>query len=88
MIIDSKSGLCQEAGWEGIFTRKTAEGCKPAGTRAYKTSTLPGDSHQDGAPCTVLGSLSHPDVGTAYFVEWDDKPKHACAIVAHRLRFD
>ena len=75
-----------EAGWTGTFTREQYPGALANGTKARKAGSLPGDAHQDGALCTVLGSIGHKDMpGPIYFVEWSDMPRVACAITWDRL---
>ncbi len=73
-------------GWHGVFTRGEVPGAMRNGTRCEKINAVPGDSHPDGARATVLGSFGHPEVGTAYFVEFDSHPRHAVMAVAERLR--
>lgn len=77
--------LREEPGWAGVFTREQADGCYPNGSRVEKTIEEKGDAHPVGARGTVLGSISHPDVGTAYFIEWDDTPRMAVATVAAKI---
>lgn len=76
--------LRAEPGWIGNFTRRSAEGALPNGTRIVKRASEPGDSHRDGALGTVLGSVRAPDgnpvqgVLHCYFIEWDARPR--CAV--------
>lgn len=79
-----------EPGWEGYFTRHQADGAIPNGTRIIKVHDEPGDAHPRGALGTVLGSMvSPPEVAHlsefAYFVEWDDMPYHAVAVVSAKI---
>jgi hypothetical protein len=51
-----------------------------------KTRTSAGDTHQDGAYATVLGSIG-PYLGTfGYWVEWYDRPGAPVFIHGDRLR--
>lgn len=79
--------LIEEPGITGHFTREHAPGAMENGTVGYKINSMPGDAHQDGSPCVVLGSLRHPSVGLGYFVAWQDMPLHAVFVVEKRLRF-
>lgn len=76
----------EHAGWEGAFTTDQAEHALPNGSRVEKAAGEPGDAHPIGSLATVLGSVSHPSVGMAYFVEWDDMPRHAVGVSAWKLR--
>jgi hypothetical protein len=73
-------------GYEGMFTRGQYPGAMRNGSRVEKIQSKPEDSHPDGAQATVLGSFGHPQVGVAYFVEFDDWPKSAAMVTADRLR--
>jgi len=44
-----------------------------------------GDAIPEGTQGTVLGSISDPEKGICYFVEWDSYPKHAVAQVGWKL---
>ena len=77
-------------GYEGAFTR---DECPLAefknGTRVEKVgSGAPGDNdiHKPGAVGTVLGSIGHPEVGVAYFVEFDASPRRAIMVTSGRLK--
>lgn len=72
-------------GYFGAFTRDTARGAWPNGTRIRKAVSEPGDSTPTGTEGTVLGSLGHPDVGLFYFVEWDNKPRIAVGTISAKL---
>lgn len=73
-------------GYHGLHTRDEAPGAFPNGTRVQKVGSNSGDAHQDGALATVLGSVSDPTDGLAYFVEWDSHPRAAVMIVESRCR--
>jgi hypothetical protein len=77
--------LHEHPGYAGMFTRHQMPGAIANGTRIVKTASEPGDANPDGTLGTVLGSVGHPDVGNAYFVEWDTKPRVACLVRAHRI---
>ena len=79
--------LHEEPGVAGAFTRGQADGARPNGTVGYKTASEPGDAHQDGEKCIVLGSIAAGGV-LVYFVAWQDMPLTAVAVASHRLRFD
>ena len=60
------------------------------GTRVSKIASVPGDTHQDGARATVVGSIGpvpYQDrlVTYGYFVEWDDLPGVPVAISSWRI---
>jgi hypothetical protein len=71
-------------GYSGLHERDEAPGAIPNGTRIRKVKSHPGDSHQDGALATVLGSVHHPALGFGYYVEWDDTPRVAVFVAGHR----
>lgn len=73
-------------GWHGNFTTREAPEAMHNGTRVVKAASEPHDAHPEGSLGTVLGSIMHPDLGIAYFVEWDAKPKWAVLVVAWKLR--
>jgi hypothetical protein len=72
-------------GYIGAFSRQSAPGAIPAGTRIKKAWSEPGDTHPVGAEGVVLGSIYQLDHGYAYFVEWDDAPRLAVACVAKKI---
>lgn len=76
---------------EVYFTTNEAEGAIRNGTRVVKVGREAGDSHDDGAPARVIGSLGPiPFRGMTevygYWVEWDDMPEVPVFIVGHRIR--
>lgn len=79
-------GLMNEDGWYGSFTRARYPGAMANDTRVVKIETESGDIHPLGACATVLGSIGHPDVGVAYFVEWDEHPRVAALVTAYKVR--
>ena len=66
------------------FEEGPAPGAWPNGTRVRKTQSDPGDTHRDGAPGTVRGSIGPAEM-IGYFVEWDDLPGIPVFIGAPRL---
>lgn len=63
----------------------------PPGTRVEKINSEPDDTHQDGAPATVLRRFPEDPVNDmgrefGYFVHWDDLPDLQVFIAAHRIR--
>jgi hypothetical protein len=74
-------------GWIGGHSREQVPGAIPNGTRVRKVKTEPVDTHPIGAEATVLGSIAieHPELGVAYFVEWDAKPKVAVLVVSWKI---
>lgn len=71
----------------GVYTRDEVPGAIPNGTRVMKCNSEETDTHQDGALCTVVGSIEMSDTGKlAYFVEWDDMKGIAVGIAAHRIK--
>jgi hypothetical protein len=82
------TGLCNEPGWHGSFTRRNALGAWRAGTRIVKVKSEEGDATPDGAQGVVLGSISHKDLQNGmplYFVEWDSQPRCAVACIGWKL---
>jgi hypothetical protein len=73
-----------EPGWIGALTRAQAEGAYPNGSRVVKRDSEPGDAHRTGDKATVLGSLRFGDK-VLYWVEWDDAPMVAIAVVAEKI---
>lgn len=69
----------------GEHTVRQADGAWPNGSRVEKRGSLPGDTHQDGAPARVVGSVGVGGM-LGYFVEWDDAPGYACFVAGVRLR--
>ncbi|HEX4605381.1 MAG TPA: hypothetical protein VH724_15380 [Candidatus Angelobacter sp.] len=75
-------------GWTGAFTRHQArEANYPNGCRIQKIKEDQGDATPLGTQGTVLGSVhvNGPGLGTAYFVEWDNKPNCARFVVEWKL---
>ena len=76
-----------------------AEGKLPNGTRVRKVNSRPGDTHQDGAPATIVGALGPAgeeikaelkqrglrEVEWVYWVIWDDLPGVPVAITDTRV---
>lgn len=76
--------LKEEIGWVGVFTREQ-HGALRNDTRVKKDRGDPGDLTPIGTEGTVLGSVYHPGIGTIYFIEWDNRPRHAVGVVAWKL---
>lgn len=72
-------------GWVGSYATTHVPGAYKNGTRIQKQAHEEGDAHPVGTLGTVLGSLSHPEKGIAYFVEWDPLPRHAVLVIARKL---
>lgn len=81
-----ETGLQQHEGYYGVFTRHQADGAIPNGTAVVKVNSEPGDGRQDGVMGVVLGSLSTPDMGIAYFIEWSDMPRFAVGTMALKIQ--
>lgn len=79
-------GLREFPGYTGLHTHDQARGAIPNGTRVEKRASEPGDTHQDGAIATVLGSIYHPQVGYGYFVAWDTHPHEAVFVAGPKVR--
>jgi hypothetical protein len=79
-------GLREYAGFSGLHTRDQAAGAIPNGARVEKVASAPGDTHQDGAAATILGSIHHPKVGYGYFVAWDTHPRAAVFVAGSRVK--
>lgn len=73
---------------KGAYCTDEATGAERNGARMAKINSVPGvDGHQDGALCTVIGSIeTGMDVPFGYFVEWDDMKGVAVFIGGDRLR--
>jgi hypothetical protein len=72
-------------GYEGVFTRDEAPGAIPNGTRIVKVWSENDKETPVGTNGTVLGSISHPNVGLAYFIEWDSRPRQAVLNVEKKI---
>lgn len=75
----------EKPGWIGCFTTTSAPGAIPSTSRIVKAKDEPGDATPLGTGGTVLGSMLHPEKGICYFIEWDDKPKCAVAVIAWKI---
>jgi hypothetical protein len=53
--------------------------------RIKKVVMEDGDTHAIGAMGTILGSVGTLNIGVAYFVEFDDRPRHAALIVERKI---
>jgi hypothetical protein len=74
-------------GWIGGYTTRQAPGAMPNHTRIVKAAEdASGDLTPMGTLGTVLGSIKHPQLGLCYFIEWDDKPRCAVAVVAWKIK--
>jgi hypothetical protein len=69
-----------------MHTREQAPGAIPNGRKVIKIASERGDTHPVGSVATVLGSLRHPDLGFAYFVEWGGHPNMASLVVGTKIR--
>lgn len=79
-------GIGEHDGWTGVFTRNQYEGARFRNeTRIVKAAEEPGDTTPLGTLGTVLGSVGHPDLGAGYFVEWDNRPRHAVFVVEFKI---
>ncbi|MGY2987750.1 hypothetical protein [Bradyrhizobium sp. USDA 4508] len=56
------------------FTTNQALGAIPNGTEIVKVAADKGDTNPIGVRGKVLGSMSAPNVGIGYFVEWSHMP--------------
>ena len=86
--LEETTGLREEAGWVGLFTRRNAAGAMPAGTRIVKTRMELGDANPTGTLGVVLGSLSDPSIAGGhpmYFIEWEHTPKKAIACAGWKV---
>ena len=77
--------LTPRPGWLGRFTEQDAPGAIRKGARIFKAQDELGDGTPLGTGGTVLGSMHDPEKGTCYFIEWDDKPKCAVAVIAWKI---
>jgi len=78
--------LGNRPGWVGVFSTDEAPGAMRNGTRIVKSAKDPGDARGIGATGTVLGSLSDPEWGLCYFIEWDSQPRVAVAVIAWKVQ--
>jgi hypothetical protein len=78
-------GVMPREGYTGWFCTANAPNAIRAGTKIKKVRQEEGDTHPLGATGTVLGSISPNDLGIMYFIEWDDKPRHAIATIAWKV---
>lgn len=78
-------GVMTREGYTGMFCTTDAPNAIPAGTQIKKVRTESDDEHQIGSTGAVLGSISVNNLGIMYFIEWDDKPKHAISTVAWKI---
>lgn len=76
-----------------VYMREQAEGAIPNGTPIVKVNSEPEDTHKDGAPGVVVGSLACPPAlrkqsGEAffYFIEWDDLPGTPIGAIASKVQ--
>lgn len=84
--MDDSFSLRHEAGWHGAFTRNQAPEARFVnGARVVKQRSERRDSTPIGTTGTVLGSVHHPIYGTAYFIEWDDKPRFAVLVLEWKI---
>lgn len=67
------------------YIDEDADGALPRGVRVIKIGSEDGDGHPDGSRGKILGSVSDPEQGIAYFVEWDDSPRVPVLVIAHKI---
>lgn len=72
-----EAGIHEYPGYRGAFTKGTARGAYPTGTRVEKIVGEMSDGHAIGEEGTILGSVGSPLLGYAYFIEWDADPGFA-----------
>jgi hypothetical protein len=78
-----------ERGYVSAFTRAQAPGAMDNGTRVEKCASEEGDGNPDGSLGTILGSFSDARIergALLYFVEWDERPTWAIAVMAFKLK--
>jgi hypothetical protein len=79
-------GIREHDGWTGVFTTRQSSMAKFKNGARFKTAKMEdGDTHEIGAMGTILGSVGTLNIGVAYFVEFDDKPRHAALIVERKI---
>jgi hypothetical protein len=78
-------GVMAREGYTGMFCTTNAPNAIKAGERIHKVKCEANDEHPVGAIGTVLGSISVNNLGIMYFIEWDDKPKHAISTIAWKV---
>lgn len=76
----------EHPGYFGYFSRhQHSEAKYQNGSRIKKVWGEPGDGTPLDTEGTVLGSVGFPDTGILYFVEWDNRPKFAVAVMAKKI---
>lgn len=85
MAENGEVDLMERPGYAGAFCRVTGKNCWPRKTRVRKALSESDTETKVGTRGTVLGSMSAPDAGQFYFVEWDDKPRVAVGCIALKL---
>lgn len=78
--------LITEPGWRGYFTREQHPDAIPNGARVEKANSEPGDGHQNGTRGTILGSVSTPETGPCYFIEWDPSPRTPVFVAGKKVK--
>jgi hypothetical protein len=79
-------GVRDWPGWTGAFTRDQAQGALFLNkARIKKAKGELQDLTPLGTEGTVLGSLHVPGIGFGYFVEWDNKKRHAIFVVGWKI---
>ncbi len=79
-------GISEHDGWKGVFTTRQSALAKIAnGARVKKIASEDGDVHPIGATGTVLGSVGVPDLGVAYFIEFDATPQQATFVAEGKI---
>jgi len=77
----------EHPGYNGVFTTNEADGAYPNGTRIVKSRSEEGDATPTGTKGTVLGSIrQEPIPFPMYFVEWDNRPKFAVAVIGLKIQ--
>lgn len=86
--LEARTGLREEPGWTGFFTRRDVPGAMPAGTQIVKVASEPGDTNPVGTRGLVLGSIANERVADGavfYFIEWETSPRLAVGCIAWKI---
>ncbi len=74
-------------GYTGAFTRDQSPLAEfENGARVAKVASDDHDRHAAGSLGTVLGSVGHPEIGVAYFVEFDASPRRAILVTSGKIK--
>lgn len=86
VILSAALGIRYHDGYTGAFSREQSPLADiPNGARVRKIKSEDADLTPTGTEGYVLGSLGHKELGVAYYVEWDNRPRVAVAVVSWKI---